>query len=277
MRRLGLLFFVLAPLASACTETASDLVARGDELSFSQQYAAAAKSYEAAVLESEGIEPEAVTVRATALKKLGEVRHLFLADVQGALRAYRAVVEAAPGTELAFDARKAMVQLLRDRLNDPAAAAGELSALLEAFPDHQENALLRLEYARLAFRAGKMRSAIQHSQKLLEIPDKAIRQEAALLLASIHRLEGRRGDALALYEGLLAGNLDAKTEAQIRLEAGHCLEALGRFQEAIAAYEGATGAIDRDIVAARVTRVKARLEGNRGQKNGRSGPSSIRN
>jgi tetratricopeptide (TPR) repeat protein len=254
-----------ASLLLACDASVDDLVSRGDELLFEAQYDAAARQYEAAVLEAGEVEDgEVAELRSIALTKLGEVRHLYLQDVQGALRAYRAVVDRAPGSEHAFHARVSIVRLLHDRLQDATGASRELAALIEAFPTRREVPALRMELANVAFRAGRMKLAVQQADRVLGAKDDTLAKDAALLLATIHRIEGRTEAALALYEGVLLRELDPETATRTRLDAAHCLEILSRLDEAMAMYESAkqTG-IDRDLIAARMTRVRARLDSTR--------------
>lgn len=263
-----------------CSESPSDLLHAGDELLFSQKYLDAAKRYEAVVLETrDDRAPEAVALRGVALKKLAEVRHHFLHDIEGALRTYRAAAELVPGTKDAFDARLAVVQILRDRLGDPATAATELAGLIDAFPDDAAIPGLRLEHARLAFRVGKYPLALSQAQRLVSVDDRTLRIEAGLLIGSIHRLEGRYEQALERYRTLLDDQLDAETRGRTRFELARCLEELGRLDEALEAYALAEAdQVDRDLIAARVSRVKSRIESLKLSANGRArhGGTSIR-
>jgi len=255
-------FALLLGAFAGCQTTSEDRLHEGDELLFRRDYDGAAKIYEAVVVESapDSSDADADGLRIRALMGLAHVRHHFLDDAEGALRAYRAVMESAPGTTLAFDARRDTVRLLRDRMGDVEGAVTELASMIEAYPDRPETPVMRLELASLAFRAGQYSVAEAQARALIDRPaDSAVRREAKLLLGSVQALGGRSEEALVAFRALLAEPLDAPTQARVRFEIAMCLETLGRLDEAVAAYEQArAGAHDPDVISARADRARAK-------------------
>ncbi|MFO0724610.1 MAG: tetratricopeptide repeat protein [Myxococcota bacterium] len=238
---------------------------------FHAEYKVAAAKYEAVLVEVGDKDPELLPVRLRALKALADLRHHYLSDREGALRAYRAVADLSPGTPAAFEARVAAARLLRDGMGEVETAIAELSAVLEAFPNRPEVPALSIELISLEFRAGHYEDARALAERVAS--DAKVGVEAQMILGSIHALSGRPDQALAVFRRLLAGALDPTTAARVRFEVGHILETQGRFEEAIAAYEEAQDKMDPDVIEARVSRVKARLANVKG---GRGTNTSIR-
>lgn len=247
---LGLMF--------GCETSSDDLLKAADELVFRGEYKDASAKYEAVLVEVGDKDPEQAPVRIRALTALADLRHHYLSDRDGALRAYRAVADLSPGTDAAFDARLAAARLLRDGLADVDNAIAELAAVVDAFPSRPEIPALRIELASLAVRAGHYDDARLHAERAAG--DAKVGVDAQVILASLHALGGRPDQALTIFRRLLAGPLEPATAARVRFEVGHLLETQGRFEEAIAAYEEAQGErMDPGVIEARVSRVKARL------------------
>jgi tetratricopeptide (TPR) repeat protein len=246
---------------TACADSAQDIKRRADDLLFTRKYVEAARVYENALIEtSERRDAEAIELRGAVLAKLGELRHLYLNDPQGALRAYRAAADLSPGTSAAFDSRLAVIALLRDRLNDPAAAANELAALIASFPERDGEGKLRMEHAQLAFRAGRYHEALTSAQQVGKGNDVALKIEAATLIASIHEVEGRTQEALKTYEGMLEMPLGDPLASNIRFEIAHCHEALGDLEGALQHYELAKeGSMNAALIDQRMQHVQARM------------------
>jgi tetratricopeptide (TPR) repeat protein len=248
--------------ASACADSAFDSATRGDDLLFQRRYAQAARQYENALIElNDRRDVEGLELRRATLEKLGEVRHLYLNDPQAALRAYRAASEVAPGSESSFQARLRLVHLLRDRLGDPAAAASELAAVIDSFPERDGIEKLRLEEAQLSFRAGHYRQALESADAVWKAGTHALRIEAAMLMASIHEVEGRTEAALRIYQDMLEMPLRGEVASNIRFELGHCHEAMGDLPGALAHYTLARrDAPDLRLIDARMEHIRARIE-----------------
>jgi tetratricopeptide (TPR) repeat protein len=234
---------------------------RGDDLLFARKYAEAARQSENALLElNERHDAGGLELRRQTLEKLGEVRHLYLNDAQGALRAYHAAAELSPGTDSAFESRLRVVTILRDRVGDASAAATELGSLIDAYPSRDGVDRLRLEHAQLSFRAGRYQQALESAMRVMK-SGKALEIEAASLVASIHEVEGRTQDALRTYQGMLEMRLPEEMASNIRFEVGHCHEALGDLRSAIEEYQAAQrGSPNPALIEARLARVQARLD-----------------
>ncbi len=255
----------LSMLTAGCARTTEDRLHAADELVFKRDYAEAAKLYEAVVVEassaSDAEAEEVAAVRARALFALARVRRHYLADPEGALRAYRALADQDGGTELAFEARRDMVGLLRDRMGDLERASAELTALVEAYTHRPEIPALRLELARLAMQVGRYVAVRAQAEKILAGPaDEATRREARLLLGSAHVLAEEPGEALEVFGALALENVDAPTRERVRFEIARCLEMMGRLDEALVAYDEALAvARDRSVIEMRAARVRAKL------------------
>lgn len=251
----------LTMTVGGCARTTEDRLHAADELVFKRDYQAAAKLYEAVVVESSDTDPDAAAVRSRALFALARVRRHYLADPEGALRAYRTLAEQDGGSELAFEARRDMVGLLRDRMGDLERASAELTSLVEAYTHRPEIPTLRLELARLAMQVGRYVAVRAQAEKILEGPaDAATRREARLLLGSAHVLAEEPSEALEVFGALAREDVDAPTQERVRFEIARCLEMMGRLDEALAAYdEAAEVAKDPSVIELRSARVRAKL------------------
>lgn len=245
---------------TACSRSSEDHLHAADELVFQRDYAAAARMYEAVVVEADA-DPEAGHIKARALFALARVRRHYLADPEGALRAYRALAEQAGTTELAFEARRDMVGLLRDRLGDLERAFTELTALVDTYRHRPEIPSLRLELARLAMQVGRYVAVRAQAEQILAGPaDHATKREAQLLLGSAHVLAEEPDAALEVFGALAREDVDAPTRERVRFEIARCLEMMGRNEEALVAYDEAlVGSRDPEVIRLRAARVRARM------------------
>ncbi len=260
MRRMTL---VLVLAATACSDPARDLATRGDEAVFAHEYQSAADDYEGALAECGDRKDEGtIRFKRGVLEKLAQVRQHYLHDVQGALRAYRIASDLEPGSDGAFQAHLRIVAILRDSVGDPGLAVAELSSVVETFADRPGLEPHRLELAQLAFRVRKYDEARVQAERVMAQGSAALKIEAAMLLASIHDVEGRVAEARRTYEDLLEMPLDPRLDARVRFELALCHERLNDLPAAIEQYTRALeGSTNPELVRARLTRVRTRLEG----------------
>lgn len=267
----------LALGAAACGAGGPErMLEEADALYYQRHYEAAARTYERLVAETGKTDPRAREIHVASFERLAHLRHHFLGDVDGALRAYRALVELGPEPAVALHARLAIARLLRDRQGELPAALDALreveATLAQQAPPLADPAFrldpLRMEIARLAFRLERLDVATAALEAVLsstaEVPA-TVRREALLLASTVHAQDGRPELALEGFFALQAQGLDRETDARVRFEIARCLERLGRFEEALVAYDAALGdAIDAEVIEARATRVRARLTAQRG-------------
>lgn len=248
--------------SAGCTDRAASLAARGDVLLFERRYEDAARQFEIVLHEcAERQDPEAVTLRRSTLRKLGEIRQYYLNDPQGALQAYRGVAELSAGMPEGFEARLRAVRLLKNRIRDPGRAAEELSALIEAYPTRPELDALRLELGQLSFRARHYKDALAQARGALTSESPRIKLDAAMLVASVHEVQGHVGEALKTYLLIFEMPLEPADSARVRFEVAHCYELLGQLPKALELYQRvlAEGS-DAELVNARIARVEKRME-----------------
>ncbi|APW63623.1 tetratricopeptide repeat protein [Paludisphaera borealis] len=123
-------------------------------------------------------------------------------------------------------------------------AAKSLGVLAERFPESPALPPARLRLAESAFAAGDLPKAIEQFQILVgpnpaakvEVPQ-AVRERAELGLARALSKKGDAGAAAAIFDTIIARTKDGPQAAGLTLERARSLEAAGKIDEAIAAYE----------------------------------------
>jgi tetratricopeptide (TPR) repeat protein len=241
---------LLAPLARAFPKAANTHYELGASLAALGQPAAASAALRRAVT----LKPEL----AEAWKALGDV--LFrVGDTEGAEAAYaghlsasirdpslRAAAQALQEGRLA-EAQHSLRQRLMDRPDDPEALRLMAEALIRSDQFADAEVLLarcleldpnydgaRFTYAEALFRQQKAAEALPHVEQLVaHQPD----EPAYLnLLAACLGLLGEDARVAEIYQALLA---DYPQQPKIWLNYGHALRAVGRRDEAVAAYRRA--------------------------------------
>lgn len=235
-RSLG--FAVLFLAVVGCERPYEIAIHEGDAEAFREDYARAAKAYEAALLELQESGPKMARLRAETLIKLGEIRQNYLDDLDGALRAFRSA-SSTPIEALARDARLRTARLFRHRLGDAKSASRELGLLLQNPGFESVPMSIWLEAASTAFAAAEYERALDLAQKVIGSGEAELVTPARELCASIYLLDGRLPEALAALETLRteAGDLVRRTE--LSFETARILEKLGRLDDAKQRYEEA--------------------------------------
>ncbi|MEE2902359.1 MAG: hypothetical protein VYC39_08515 [Myxococcota bacterium] len=216
----------------------SRLSARGDELLYLRRYEEAARQFELVLHEcGDKSDADTTALRIETLHKLGDLRHFYLNDQDGALRTYRRITEISPAGKLAFETRRKIIKLMKFRSTEPELLHAEIEALMNSYPGRVDDERWNLELAQLMLNARKYAKAEAYAQKVLKSTKMAYRARAALLIASAQELGDRVALAKKTYEELLKEqNLPDDLKQITTVSLAHCLEKMGQLKAARVAY-----------------------------------------
>jgi|GEM_PF-6217453 len=233
-----LTMLVALALISGCTSIENRLSARGDELLFLRRYEEAARQFELVLHEcGDKTDVDTAALRIETLYKLGELKHFYLNDQDGAMRTYRRITEISPAGKLAFETRKKIIKLMKFRSTEPELLQAEIEALMVSYPERVEDERWNLELAQLMINARKYAKAEAYAQEVLNSKKLHYRTRAALLIASSQELGDQVALAKMTYEKLLKEkNLSADLRQITMVSLAHCLEKMGQLKAARVAY-----------------------------------------
>lgn len=235
------LLLAISATPLACTSSLDRLYQRGDELLYLGRYEEAARQFELVLHEcGDKNDVNTVALKSETLFKIGELKHFYLNDQDGALRTYRRITEIAPAGELAFKTRERIIKLMKSRSTETELLKAEIEMLMAKYPDRVQDDKWNLELAQLMLDARKYKKAESYAQKAIRSKSLAQRARAALLIASSQELDGRVAFAKNTYESLLKEASLPNDLRQITLvSVAHCLEKMGQLRAAHVAYQDA--------------------------------------
>lgn len=259
-RLLALTTALFVAASGGCSRVSAHLE-RAQELTFKQDFKAAALEYQALLLELGHDESaSAREARASSLRALADLNYLHMNDYSTAARLYRDLAERYPEHPLTFDARAQLADILRDHFHDTRAALAQLAALVQSFPNH-------LDTDRYQYRAAQDYFSLQdYAQTETELklllgrfPGSGLRTDAQMLLAASIALQGRRAEAIELYNKIALEHPGADA-ARAYLEIGRLYEETNEYDKAETAMARALADHpEPKIVAAALQRIRRRV------------------
>lgn len=259
MRRLGLLAAVA--LSLSCKETPADHFQKAKDAIFEKDPQSALKHYRAAldILERED-SPEAMLMRARALRGAADVYFLELRDMRQAVAVYRELIQQCPEAKETLEAHVILADILRVHFRDLRGAINELTAAIARNPP--QSAELTYQVAKLYFELGDYEQcALEARQVLVRYETSAFVDDALFLRAqALSMLEGRKEEASKAFEDLIRSRPDSELVphaldelGKLRAEAGEDEKAIEIWVEALKRHP------DPVAVQASINRARKRL------------------
>jgi tetratricopeptide (TPR) repeat protein len=233
MRRLVLAWALLGLLAG-CRETPADHLQRARDAVFEKRPDEALVEYRKAFdMLRRDETPQALVLRARALKGAADVYWLEQRKVKDAVSVYKELIQQCPESPEALEARIILAELLRVHYRDLRGAIDQLTAALQRNPP--QGAELHYQVAKIYFELGDYAQCELEARKLAErFPTSSYVDDALYLHAqAIHMMEGRRQEASKAYAALRARFPDSELAAHALVEMGKLRAEAGENEKAI--------------------------------------------
>ncbi len=185
----------------------------------------------------EGLErddsPEAPVFRARALRGAGDVYYLELKDYRHAVEAYRELVQLCPEAPEALGARLHLADVLEREFHDLRGAIAALNDALARNPP--QSAELAYRVATLYFELGDYRQCELEAQRVITKYETSNFVDDAMMLKAqaVAMMEGRRADAIRLYQELVDKFPDSELQPHAMFEIGKLTADAGDTEKAI--------------------------------------------
>lgn len=260
--RARLLLLGLLVALAGCGNPARRHLDRADDLAFDGKPKAALDQVKLALDALRGKQdPASQRLRLKALARGGRLCHLFLHAPKAALAFYRALVEDAPGSDLAFEARQQMAEIHLVDLSDRAGAIAQYQALVAAFPKRRGADHFQYEVADGYFHLGDYAQTRTEAHHLIKrYPDSGWVDDALYLIGSAWHAQGKLDNAIGAFRELVARFPHSKLTPRAEVEIGNCLEEGGHDAAALKAYIAALpNHPDPTTVQMKIERLQARM------------------
>lgn len=207
---------------------------KGRDAVFAKKPNEALRWYHAAL---EGLErdesPEAQVFRARALRGAGDVYYLELKDYRHAVEAYRELVQLCPEAPETLGARVHLADLLRREFHDLRGAIAVLNDALARNPP--QSAELAYQVAELYFELGDYRQCELEAQRVASKYETSPFVDDAMMLKAqaVAMMEGRRADAVRMYQELVDKFPDSELQPHALFEIGKLHSDSGEIEKAI--------------------------------------------
>ncbi|HZI16277.1 MAG TPA: tetratricopeptide repeat protein [Myxococcus sp.] len=235
MRSLKLALVLLLSLAGAgCRDKPVDHLQRARDATFEKRPDEALVEYRKAfdALRHDD-SPEALVLRARALKGAADVYWLEQRKVKEAVGVYRELVQQCPESPEALEARIILAELLRVHYRDLRGAIDQLTAALQRNPP--QGAELHYQVAKLYFELGDYQQCELETRRLTErFPTSAFVDDALFLQAqAIAMMDGRRQEASRAFADLRTRFPDSELAPHAHFEMGKLRADAGENEKAI--------------------------------------------
>ncbi len=203
------------------------------DLAFRQNFQGALAQYEGVLTDLGRDESDlSKTIRVQALRGAADLCYLQLADYVKAAQLYRDLAERYPDRPETFEARAHLADILRDHFHDTRGALAQLAALVQSFPNHVDTDRYQYRAAQDYFDLRDYpQTETELSLFLSRFPGSALRADAQLLMASSMALEGRKTDAIAMYQQI-ANEHPGADAGRANLEIARIYEDASDFEKA---------------------------------------------
>ncbi|MFN0061847.1 MAG: tetratricopeptide repeat protein [Myxococcaceae bacterium] len=260
LRILAPVFCALA-LLPACQRGPEERITRAKDAIFDRKPLQALKEYRLALdtLDADNSR-RGQKLRAEALLGSAQTYHLELRDIGHALPVYGELIETAPDSPEALQARIAMAELLRFHYRDTRKAIATLSAAVERKPSQAPELIYRV--AKMYFELGDYSQSSLEAQKVVgQFPDSPVVDDALFLQAqALSMLEGRREDALSAFAAVTKRFPQSELAAHALFELGKAHADAGENSQAISFWVKALATHpDPRTVQTSIARVRQRI------------------
>jgi len=189
---------------SGCSRSGSEHIVRARELVYARKPQAALREYRSAldaVEKSDG--PEALRIRAQALRGAADVYWLELHDVPKAVSVYRELVAQAPDAPETAEGHVVLAGILEAHYRDLRGAISELTAALAREPPAASD--LRYHVAKLYFELGDYQQSELEARTLIEkFPSSPLVDDSWMLVGqSLSMRDGMHGEAMKAFSTLI--------------------------------------------------------------------------
>ena len=189
---------------SGCSRSGSEHIVRARELVYARKPQAALREYRSAldaVEKSDG--PEALRIRAQALRGAADVYWLELHDVPKAVSVYRELVAQAPDAPETAEGHVVLAGILEAHYRDLRGAISELTAALAREPPAASD--LRYHVAKLYYELGDYQQSELEARTLIEkFPSSPLVDDSWMLVGqSLSMRDGMHGEAMKAFSTLI--------------------------------------------------------------------------
>lgn len=271
MRRLRLALALLALAGVGCRDKPVDHLQRARDATFEKRPDEALVEYRKAF---DGLRhdesPEALVLRARALKGAADVYWLEQRKVKEAVGVYRELIQQCPDAPESLDARIILAELLRVHYRDLRGAIDQLTAALKLNPP--QGAELHYQVAKLYFELQDYQQCELETRRLTErFPTSAFVDDSLFLQAqAIAMMEGRRQEASRAFADLRTRFPDSELAPHALFEMGKLRADSGDNEKAIETWvEVLKTHPDPSLVQDYIARARKRIENTHSEAMGR--------
>jgi tetratricopeptide (TPR) repeat protein len=261
VKRRALLAWALLATLAGCRETPADHLQRARDAVFEKRADEALVEYRKAVdLLRRDDTPQALVLRARALKGAADVYWLEQRKVKEAVSVYKELLVQCPESPEALEARIILAELLRVHYRDLRGAIDQLTAALQRNPP--QSAELHYQVAKLYFELGDYAQCELEAGRLAERFSTSAYVDDALFLRAqaIQMMEGRRQEASKAYADLRARFPDSELAAHATVEMGRLRAEAGENEKAIELWvEALKSHPDPGLVQDYISRARRRI------------------
>lgn len=262
MIRNTLAALALALLAAGCEKAAPDLMSEARMAAFEKRPQEALALYRKALDIIERDEsPEALVLRARALRGAADVYNYELQDIRQAVAVYRELIAQCPEAPETLEARVILADLLEMRFRDTRGAITELTAALDRNPP--QSAELHYRVASLYFQLQDYPQAELEAQKVATKYEASAFVDDAMMLRAqaLLMIESRRNDASRAFEDLVHRYPSSELAPHALFELGKMRDEAGEDEKAIEYWVSALENHPQpQVVQSQIARVRTRIE-----------------
>lgn len=233
-RRLGGVLVGLGLLVSGCRESGADHLQRARDAMFEKRPDEALVEYRKAFeLLRLNDSPEALVLRARALKGAADIYWLEQRKVKEAVGVYRELIAQCPESPEALEGRIILAELLRVHYRDLRGAIDQLTAALTRNPP--QGSELQYQVAKLYFELGDYQQSELEARKLTErFATSPLVDDAIFLQAqALSMMEGKRQEASRTFADLRTRFPKSELASRALFEMGKLKAEAGEYEKAI--------------------------------------------